>query len=657
MIIEEEKVNNRRSYSSYNIVQKGDSEMPVVEDPLLAPPGSKVLYLGNEAVARGAIEAGAKVATSYPGTPASEILSSLARVAKKVGMYVEWAVNEKVAFEVAFAASLANVRAIMSCKHLGVNWISDALLVAAYTGVNGGLVIVSADDTHPYSSQNAEDTRYYTKLAKIPCLEPSDIPEAKEIVKYGFKLSETLQLPVYVRITQRISHSKSDVTVGEVEKVNREARFEKDFKRYVMIATYSKERQRVLNKKYYEDAVKIFDNIEFNKVISNESSIGVIGCGVTFGYVVEALERLGLADKVDVMKLSTPSPLPYNFIGKFLENKEKVLVVEEGEPIVEEGICRIALSFNRNVSIYGQYTGHIPREFELSTGIVAKAIKAFIEGVTPSFERKAAEEIGKRIPALCAGCPHRASYYALKRALRELGKKGIIVGDRGCYNQGIHPPLRAIDTCICMGASIAMAVGFERAGVKEPVIAVIGDSTFYHAGVQPLLDAVFNNSKITVLIFDNSWTSMTGHQPNPGTGVNAMGEPSLRIRAENIARSCGVGFVKVVNPLDLNNTIKTIKEAIMYDGVAVVVCRSPCTLQYLRELRKRGEKPDKIVLIEDRCVGCKLCVTQLGCPALLFDEEKKKPIVNRELCSGCGLCSQVCPREALVLESKLKEEE
>jgi len=600
------------------------------------------LMSGNDAVARGAIEAGIRVAASYPGTPASDILTAISKVAKYHGIYAEWATNEKVAYEIAYAAALAGLRALYSSKHLGINVASDTLLVSAYTGVNGGFVIISVDDIHPWSSQNAEDTRYYARLAKIPCLEPTSPSEAKTVVKYAFELSEILQLPVMVRYTEKLATSYELVNV---EPVNtnakmREASFKPNPERYVMIAPHTRKNHSILNEKNRR-AEELFNTCELNEVIGpEEAEMGIIACGVSFQYVMEAIDELELGDRVSVLKLVTTHPIPRKLVSGFLRSVQKVLIVEEIEPIVEKEVKEIAQSEKITFPIYGRITGHIPREYELSPDIIKKALGR-ISSLQINETHTKSTEVPPRIPHLCAGCPHRISYLAIKQALRELGARGIIVGDRGCYNQGVHPPLRAIDTCVAMGASIGMACGFYHAGVKEPIIAVIGDSTFFHAGIPPLIDAVMHGANITVVVFDNSITAMTGHQPCPTTGKTAMGDPAPVIRPEKIAEAIGVPFIKVTDTADFNTLVNILKEAIRREGVSLVVIRSPCAL----ELVRAGKISRKYVIDYSKCINCGACIRITGCPAII--RENGKIIINVYECTGCGVCRVFCPVKAI----------
>jgi len=608
-----------------------------------------ILLMGNNAIARGAVEAGVKVVAGYPGTPSSEILSTIARDAKKYGMHVEWSTNEKVAYEVAYGAALSGVRALMTTKHLGVNVLSDALLVSAYTGVNGGLVIVTADDIHPFSSQNAEDTRYYAKISKIPCIEPSNVQEAKDMIIEAFELSEELQLPVLFRVTDRICHAKSDVVLGEIKQNEAKASFTKEDSRYVMIAPNARKRVGWLNKQI-DKAASLSENFpENNAVYSKSATLGAIASGVPYEHTKEALDVLGLTDRVSVLKLTFTYPLPKQKIAEFLRRNRHVLMAEEIEPIIETEVNSIAHQLGLDIVVHGRLDGYVPREHELTPERIGESIARILSlddpnVKVPSFK---APEVIRRIPNLCAGCPHAASYYALKIARRKMGGGGAVTGDRGCYNQGTNPPLSAIDTCVCMGASISMASGLSLAGVEGPIVAVIGDSTFLHNGVQPLINAVHNKADITVMILDNGWTGMTGHQPNPNTGINVLGEPAPKVSIEQLVEACGVEHLQLVSPYNVDETVDAIVSAMQYQGPAVIVCRQVCPVQDNRLRRRKGERLEftEFMVDSDRCTGCLYCVNNIGCPAI--DVVEGKVTINLSQCIGCGVCAQICPTQAI----------
>ncbi len=615
----------------------------------LDEPNKNVILMGNDAVARGALESGVKVAAAYPGTPSSEIVGTLSKVGPDYGLHVEWSTNEKVSFEVAAGAAYSGVRAFCATKHLGMNWLSDALLVVAYTGIKGGLVLVCADDPHPFSSQNAEDTRYYAMLAKIPCLEPSNVEEAKEFVKEGYKISEDLQLPVLVRITPRISHARAQVTLNEIIRSKDKAEFKKDYDRFVMIAPHARKRHVWLNEQN-QKALKMFDDFKYNEFkFSGKEKVGIISSGVTVQYTKEAIDELNLKD-VAFLKLTTTHPIPERQIKQMLNTVEKVIVIEELEPIIENRVKALASEIKSSAEIFGKYTGHFKRQQEYNYDIVTEAIADIFDLPLPKFDHpKEIEDLAiRRIPSLCAGCAHRASYYAIKKALKKIDSRGIVTGDRGCYNQGTHPPLSAIDTCICMGGGIGIGNGVVQSGTDQTVVAVTGDSTFLHAGVPGLLNIVHNNANLTVGILDNSLTCMTGHQPNPNTGINAMGEKTKDIDLVNIVKACGVDFVKVVDPYNLDETQKAFEEALSFDGPSVVICKRACAIEVERAAKRGNIEFIPFQVDPEACNGCKRCINLLGCPSMVWDNKKVK--IDPASCIGCGVCAQVCNRNAIKKE-------
>ncbi len=626
---------------------------------ILKDAGEKVLLTGNEALARGCLEAGVAVATAYPGTPASTILERLGEVANELGFHAEFSVNEAVAFEVAAGAALSGVRALMSTKMLGVNLIADALTVIAVTGCRGGLVIITADDPQQFSSQNAEDTRFFGMLAKVPVLEPQDGQEAKDMVKYAFELSEELEQPIFLRVTPRICHSSFGVELGEIKAPKRDGRFIKDAKRYVTISTYSRPRQKLLYAKM-DKAAELFETNRWNRVVEFQkgkivekgsvyNTFGIIASGLTLPYVEEVMEKLELSARV--LKLATTYPIPKKLMTDFLMDMDTVLIVEENDGVTELQARSLAQHRRLNVRIMGKDDGLIPLAGELNPDLVGDAMEKlfgtpFREEITEPY-LKADELVSARVPALCAGCPHRSTYYAIKEAIRKNGKGGIVFGDRGCYNQGAYEPLEGMDTCICMGASIAMACGHSHSGSREPSLAVIGDGTFYHAGIASLQNAVHNRSDITVLIFDNSITAMTGHQRNPGTGINLMGEETGFADLKKIVESVGVDSVKVVSAFKVKDLVSSVMEEMGRPGVSVIISRAPCALVVERNLRKRKLKPQKAVVDFDKCIGCKVCLKKIGCPAFGWKTDPKPHLEILPYCNGCGLCVDVCPTKAI----------
>jgi len=620
----------------------------------LERPRERVLLLGNEAIARGAIEAGAQVATSYPGTPSSEILETIAMVAPELGIYAEWSTNEKVAFEVAIGAAISGVRALSSMKHVGVNWAADPLFAVNQTGVTGGLVLVTADDPGAYASQNEQDNRYYALAAEVPMLEPADVQEAKEMTLKAFDISEKLELPIMVRPTTRICHSRADVVLGPIRKERRRGEFKKEPMRWVMMAGRSRHRHKWLHDRLpqVEDLV---ERLEFNRLEMNGDELGIITSGTSYGYVKEAARKLDAEDRISVLKIGT-YPLPRSSVSKLLGSVKTVLIVEEIEPIIEQHIKAIAYDEKSDVEIRGKLTGDVQREWELNIdsvlGSLARVMR--IEHEHASLERevlvrKAVESAPPRMLGLCAGCPHTATYYALKRAVIKVARgKAVYSGDIGCYTLGANLPIDMQDTNYCMGASIGVGCGFSQAGVKEPIVATIGDSTFIHAGIPALINAVYNRARLTVVVFDNRATAMTGFQPHPGTGLTALGKKTSEIQIEDIAKACGAEFVQVVDPYNLDDTIAVLERALRYDGVSVVVSRRRCIREVVRERRREGISLQLYEVDPDKCTGCKVCITMLGCPAIVWNEDEKLAEIDPVLCTGCGVCAQACPLKGAI---------
>jgi len=615
--------------------------------------GERILLLGNEAIARGAIEAGVQVATSYPGTPSSEILEAIASVSRKLGIYAEWSTNEKVAFEVAIGAAISGVRAFSSMKHVGVNWAADPLFSINQTGVIGGLVLVTADDPGAYASQNEQDNRYYALASELPMFEPADVQEAKEMTVTAFDISEELELPVMLRPTARICHSRADVALGPIRKERRQAKFNKDPKRWVMMAGRSRPRHKWLHDKLPQ-VQNVVEKLAFNRLEIGGDELGIIASGVSYVYVKEAVRNLKLEDRVSVLKIGT-YPLPLTSVKKLLGSVSSVLIVEEVEPINELYVKTVAFDEKKRVDIRGRLTGDLPRQWDLNVDIVTDSLSQVLNirdervpGERELLVKKAVEMAPPRPLALCAGCPHAATYYALKRAVYKLAKgPAIYSGDIGCYTLGANPPVDMQDTNYCMGASIGVGCGFSQAGVKEPIIATIGDSTFLHAGIPALINAVYNRARLTVVVFDNRATAMTGFQPHPGTGITALGEKSREVLIEDVARSCGAEFVEVIDPHQLNNAIAAMHKALGYDGVSVIVSRAQCVRDVLREARRKGVATELYDIDPERCNGCGVCITMFGCPAITWREDGKLAEVDHVLCAGCGVCAQVCPLNAI----------
>ena len=607
-------------------------------------PRKRVLLLGNEAIARGILEAGISVVTTYPGTPASEIGDSISEIAKEAGLYMEYSVNEMVAVQVAAGAANSGVRSLTAMKHVGLNVAADMVMTLAYVGVRGGYVIVTADDPECYSSQNEQDSRFYALLSNLPCLEPSNPHEAKEMTVTAIEISEKLELPVLLRTTTRVSHTRGPVQYGKVVKPNLRGDFIRDMKRLVMVPAFSRPKHDVLLRKVAE-AKQVSETSSYNEVVKRGGEIGIISSGSAFNYAVEAANLIDL--DAGFLKLGMTHPLPEKTIAKFLQSYRKVVIVEELEPYLEMQIKAIAKDHSPNVEISGKMTGDFfPRQGELSTRLVAiglskitgKSVLIDFQKISEKFA-EATKGLPSRPPILCAGCPHRASYFVIKKVG---GETAVYPDDIGCYALGISPPLNVGDIMICMGASVGTAQGISKT-TGRVTIATLGDSTFFHAAIPGLINAVYNNSKIVVAVLDNQATAMTGHQPHPGTGTTGMQTPAEKILVEKVAEGCGVKYVRVVDPFKTKEAIAVLKEALQQSGPSVVVFRSPCTLMDLREKRRMGIKIVR-AKITGKCTNCMACIKLLGCPAIFLDD---KVTIDENICTGCGLCISICPYKAI----------
>ncbi len=604
----------------------------------------RCLLSGNEAVARGVLEAGVHVVAGYPGTPSTEVIDTLRKIAKKLGLHVEWCVNEKVAVEVAAGAAWAGKRALATMKMSGLNVASDSLLSIAYSGTDGGLVVYVTDDPAAHAGMCEQDSRYYAKLGVLPMFDVSSPQESKDFIVKAFDLSEKIRGPVMVRSTTNVAHSYFPVNVGEIRKIERVPSFKKDIYRYTKV--YSVQ-QHIDAIKRLNKALKLVENGNMNRMHFSDSGVGVIGCGVAFSIFEELKTKLNL--NVSWLKVDLINPVPEEKIKEFLKCNNKVLVLEELEPVLESEVRSIA-SLNRlNTYIIGKLNNIMPRIGEYSYSTVVKGLNKLLEEKLRVPETK---KLGKgrmnplvRSLTFCPGCPHRGTYYAINKALSELRfKKGevVVTGDIGCTIIGIDKPFETVWTEVAMGASIGVAQGLRLGGIKEPVIATIGDSTFYHAGVPALINAVQHGINLTVVVLDNRWVAMTGHQPTPGTGVTALGDKAPEIRIEDIAKACKVDFVKVINPFNTEESVKTIKKALKHKGVSVVVSRGECALQWVKEHKIIPYYVDWVT-----CIGCKVCIREWGCPAIEWVKEKKKAYIAPSLCTGCSLCSQTCPVQAI----------
>lgn len=593
----------------------------------------KQLMTGNEAIARGFYEAGGHVAAAYPGTPSTEILENMSQYKE---IYSEWGPNEKVALEVAIGASIAGARSLAAMKHVGVNVAADPLFTFAYTGVNGPFMLVTADDPGMHSSQNEQDNRYYAKFAKIAMIEPSNSQEAKDFVAEALKVSEEYDVPVLYRVTTRICHSKSMVELGE--------RTEETVKPYVknvpkFVATPANAKKLHVS---LEEKLKRLEEYSNNSILNVEeinenSKIGIVTSGISYQYVKEVF-----GSDASYLKLGFTFPLPMKKIKDFAEKFETVYVVEELEPYIEEQMKA------QGIECIGKEK--ISNIGELNPDIIANALLGTEIKISEGILDTQAIAIN-RPPTMCAGCPHRGLFYTLSKE-----KNIVISGDIGCYTLGVAPPLSAMDTVICMGASISSGHGMQKVfdifgneenkGSGKNVISVIGDSTFFHSGMTGLVDVIYNNSSLVTVIVDNRITGMTGHQENPGTGYTLMGDKTTIVDIEAIVRAIGVKHVEVVNPLDLEQTKNKIKEALKLDEPSVIITKWPCVLKKFTEEDKAEyacETTVKYRVNEDLCKSCKLCLKS-GCPALSFD---KYSHINEDMCVGCAVCAQICPFDAI----------
>ena len=629
-------------------------------DPLLdVEAGSRRLLLGNESVSRGALEAGVAVATTYPGTPATEIGDTLFRLSDQTDRYYfEYSVNEKVALEVAAGAAVAGVRALCSMKHVGVNVASDTLMTLAYLGVNGGLVLVTSDEPGCHSSQNEQDNRYYARMAHLPLLEPSDPQEAKDLTRYGFKLSERLQLPVILRMTTRVSHMRGAVTLGALPAtVNRRADFKRDLARFAYNPRLARMRRKVLLTQMQTAAELAEAAQDLNFVVGASDAdripVGILTSGVGFNYARDAVAELGLEGEVAIAKLGFSYPVPDRWLARFLGSVDRCLVLEEVEPLLEQHAKALAYTEGLTPPIVGRGSGLFPRDGETTLDQVTNALAELTGRTVTSTPVAAPPELPNRPPSLCAGCSHRNTFYAVKLVG---GEDATYSNDIGCYTLGQLPPLNLCDLLICMGASVNTAGGFHRS-TGLPAFAFIGDSTFFHSGMTGLVNAVHNQHRLVLVVMDNRTTGMTGHQPHPGTDIDGMHDPAPAIDIEAICHAAGVGFVEVVDPVDLRRTVDVFERAVAHPGVAVVITRAPCLFV------DRPAEDRVVYRVEtDTCCYCGICQDHQGCtetvkqPTLLVRARQRIRALGLDLAPVRKLpdkpavapCSQECPAHVCV---------
>ncbi len=585
----------------------------------------RALLSGNEAIARGAFECGVKMAAAYPGTPSTEILENLA-IYKDKEMHAEWSPNEKVAMEVGMGAAFGGVRALVVMKHVGVNVAADPLFTLSYTGLKGGLVVVTADDPEMHSSQNEQDNRNYAKFAKVPMLEPSDSQEAKDFTKIAFEISEKFDTPVMLRVTTRVSHSKSVVLLEEPIVSPIQPGLVKDPVKFVMLPGNARKRHPIVEKRM-EELAHFAENFSENRIEWGENKIGIISSGISYQYAKDVMPEASF------LKLGMVFPLPKAMIKSFASGVRKIFIVEELDPFIEEQVKAMG------IEVTGKEV--FPLCGELTPGLVEKGLKG---REAPILTKEIGMRLPARPPVLCPGCPHRGIFSLLNKM------KLFVAGDIGCYTLGFLPPLSAIDTCVCMGASIGHAMGLDRAlgeAALGKVVAVIGDSTFLHSGITSLLNVAYNKGAVTLIILDNHTTAMTGRQDHPGTGFTLQGDATLQVNLVKLARALGIRHVKVVNPYELKATERVIKREVKRNEPSVIISRAPCILSR----RERADLKPAFLVKADDCTGCRTCL-RLGCPAIEWVKEdgetlagkkrKGRASIDRFLCNGCTICAQIC---------------
>ena len=618
-----------------------------VKEILTEKEGGKLFLLGNEAAVRGALEGGVSLVSTYPGTPSSEIGNVFYKIAQDAGVYFEFSSNEKVALEVSTAAASSGLRSFVFMKHVGLNVAADSFMSAVYTGVRGGMIILSADDPSMYSSQNEQDNRIMARLAGIPLLEPSNPQEVKDQMKYGFELSEKFEIPVLMRTTTRISHMRGIVNLGPVVKGKEKGFFKKDSSQYVVVpANVIKLRKRLMEK--LAKVKEIANNSPLNRLIDKGGrELGIITSGGAFNYVMDVVSENNL--KVKILKLALSHPFPEEMVLDFIKSVNSILVVEEVEPVMENEVLAIIGKYNLRKKVYGKLDGTLPRIYEYNPDIISKGMAKIVDKISIKEEKFSTNlPLPLRPPILCPGCPHRATYFALKKAIKKLKLKEediIYSSDIGCYALALQPPYKMNDYCLSMGSSLGIGCGFAKA-TNQKVISFIGDSTFFHAGMPGLANAIHNKDKILLVILDNRITGMTGGQTNPGVPIDGMGNPAPQVSIEGIAKGAGAEFVKTVDPFNLKKTEEIFKEALQFEDLAVIISKQPCAMLTDAKNRKKGINI-KYTINQEKCIKCLICVKNFTCPAIFIEKDNGSVHINPLLCDGCGVCAQVCPKKAI----------
>ena len=594
----------------------------------------KEYVMGNGAIALGSLSAGVKVVAGYPGTPSTEIIESIYKAPHK-DVHLEWSVNEKVAMEVAAAASMAGARSLVTMKQVGLNVAADPLMSLAYVGVKGGMVVVVADDPGPISSQTEQDTRMFSNFCRIPVFDPASPEQAFEMVQDAFDYSEKYHTPVILRPTTRVCHAYASIEVDENYAVKPYEGFVKDSSKWVIFPKLSFKNRAIIEKRNVEIG-QDFSNYKFNTVLNPkpQSKKAVIATGVSYSYTREFLYD---KDDICLIQVGTAHPLPEDFLLKALDGIDEVMCIEELSPYLENEVTRLCGKQHLSLKVYGKNTGHVALSGENSVNSVEAVLSKFlgIESKTINFASDA-PKAPVRPPVLCAGCPHRGAFYAVKVAMRR--KKAYFCGDIGCYTLGNAQPLDMVDTCLCMGAGFTMAQGFNHVDPEATSFAFIGDSTFFASGLTGVVNAVYNEANVIFCILDNSTTAMTGHQPHPGTGFNLMGNFVDKVDIQKVLEGIGVTKIVNVNPDNLKECVDAVKDCAEIKGVKAIIFKAPCIAIV---------KPKATCEISDRCKGkkCRICIKQLGCPAIVMAEDKV--VIDKNLCTGCTLCSQVCPHKSI----------
>lgn len=598
----------------------------------------KEFLMGNAAIALGAVASGVNVVAGYPGTPSTEVLETIAKH-RPDDVYVEWSVNEKAAMELAAGASYSGARTLVTMKQVGLNVASDPLMSLEYIGVNGGMVILVADDPGPISSQTEQDTRHFAAFSKLPCFDPSSAQEAYEMIQEAYEYSEKYNTPVFLRPTTRVCHGYASVSVKDPEEytVHTPEGFVKDSKRWVIFPRLSYQNHQKIEARNVELA-DIFSSYEKNKIYPAcdtfaDSRKGIVSGGISFTYAMETLTETGM---VRHLKISTPHPFPEKLAAQFLDGLDEVLCLEELDPVIERELTYICGKYHLPVKILGKLTHDTANAGENTRDSVDTYIRTFLD--LPVKEQPKLTDVPPlpvRPPVLCAGCPHRASFYAVKKAMQ--GRKTIFCGDIGCYTLGNAMPLDMVDTCLCMGAGLNIAQGVEKIEPDTACFAFVGDSTFFASAITGVVNAVYNQANMTLVVLDNSTTAMTGHQPHPGTGRTVMGEIVQKINIEQVLRGIGVQDVETVNPLDHEAAVSCVKELADKPGVKAIIFKSPCIAV---------TKPGAPMHVDiSSCIHCKKCIRELGCPAIITEDGNVS--IDSSMCTGCGLCSQICPVHAI----------